>query len=210
MTVTPSAVCRISIRQRLNATAELNASAMAGSSRSDSSAAAAAAALESDLELPAIADALSSAVALSRWRMEIRQTADGVTVINDSYNANPESMRAALAALVRLGHGRRTWAVLGPMAELGDVTEHEHEDLGRHCAALGVDQVVAVGDSAAIERAASAAGTQARRCRDVDDAVRLLRRELTTGDVVLVKASRSAGLERIADAIAPGRPGEAA
>lgn len=172
--------------------------------------AAAAVALESDLEVPAIAAALSAAVALSRWRMEIRQTADGVTVINDSYNANPESMRAALAALVRLGQGRRTWAVLGPMAELGDVTQQEHELLGRQCAALGVDQVVAVGDAAAIEEAASAAGASARLCVDVDEAVQLLRRELMPGDVVLVKASRSAGLERIADAIAPGRPGGAA
>ncbi|HVF19959.1 MAG TPA: UDP-N-acetylmuramoyl-tripeptide--D-alanyl-D-alanine ligase [Mycobacteriales bacterium] len=173
--------------------------------------AAAAVAMEAGLALADVAEALSEAVAVSRWRMEMRQTADGVTVINDAYNANPESMRAALTALTRVGRGRRTWAVLGPMAELGDSTDPEHRAVGRLCADLGVSHVVTVGSAAtAIAEAALAAGVETTECADVAAAVALLRSGTADGDVVLVKASRSAGLERVAGAIAPRKPGGAA
>ncbi len=82
--------------------------------------AAAAVAHELGMSATEIATALSGAGSLSRWRMEVTERPDGVTVVNDAYNANPESMRAALRALVAMGKGRRTWAVLGKMAELGD------------------------------------------------------------------------------------------
>ena len=83
--------------------------------------AAAAAALALGLDLDLVAAGLSAAAPRSRWRMELHERADGVTVINDSYNANPDSMRAALSTLAELGRrGRRTWAVLGDMLELGD------------------------------------------------------------------------------------------
>ena len=173
--------------------------------------AAAAAALEAGLEPGLIATSLGEAVPLSKWRMELRHGADGVTVVNDAYNANPESMRAALAALVRLGQGRRTWAVLGQMAELGDAADREHDELGRHCAQLGLTRLVTVGAEAdAIARSAAQAGVAVTACADIDDAVAVLRDGLRPGDVVLVKASRSVGLERLADVLAPGEPEEAA
>lgn len=81
--------------------------------------AAAAVAHELGMSAEEIATALSGAGSLSRWRMEVTERPDGVTIVNDAYNANPESMRAALRALAAMGRGRRTWAVLGKMAELG-------------------------------------------------------------------------------------------
>jgi UDP-N-acetylmuramoyl-tripeptide--D-alanyl-D-alanine ligase len=84
------------------------------------------------MPVDAVAEALSDAVATSRWRMEVTERADGVTVVNDAYNANPESVRAALAALVAIAGGRRrTWAVLGEMRELGDTSRAEHQAVGR-------------------------------------------------------------------------------
>ncbi|MGY1593745.1 UDP-N-acetylmuramoyl-tripeptide--D-alanyl-D-alanine ligase [Geodermatophilus sp. SYSU D00708] len=163
---------------------------------------AAAAALAAGMPLPDVAAALSAAVPRSRWRMEIARRADGVTVVNDAYNANPESMRAALAALTRLP-GRRRIAVLGAMAELGPGADGEHERLGRDAVAAGVDLVVAVGpDAVGIARGASAAGaTQDEGTVHVPDraaARQLLTEVLVPGDVVLVKASRSYGLEVLA------------
>ncbi|MGY1623296.1 UDP-N-acetylmuramoyl-tripeptide--D-alanyl-D-alanine ligase [Geodermatophilus sp. SYSU D00965] len=163
---------------------------------------AAAAALAAGMPLPDVAAALSAAVPRSRWRMEIARRADGVTVVNDAYNANPESMRAALAALTRLP-GRRRIAVLGAMAELGPGADGEHERLGRDAVAAGVDLVVAVGrDAVGIARGASAAGaTEDEGAVHVPDraaARQLLTEVLVPGDVVLVKASRSYGLEVLA------------
>ena len=173
--------------------------------------AAAAVALQLGMSQDVVSAALSAAVPRSRWRMEMRQTADGVSLVNDAYNANPESMRAALAALVHIAAGRPTWAVLGQMAELGDIAESEHAELGQHCAELGVSHVVAVGEAAAgIARAARAQGVDAVECVDADAAVALLRSQLQPGDTVLVKASRSVALERVADALAPRDAGEAA
>src|SRR3954466_5624094 len=108
---------------------------------------AAAAALAAGMTPGAVARALSAAGARSRWRMEVSRRPDGVTVVNDAYNANPESMRAALAALAALP-GQRRIAVLGAMAELGPGAGAEHERLGRDAAAAGVDLVLAVGSDA--------------------------------------------------------------
>ncbi|HET7406591.1 MAG TPA: UDP-N-acetylmuramoyl-tripeptide--D-alanyl-D-alanine ligase [Mycobacteriales bacterium] len=147
-----------------------------------------------------VAQALSAARPASRWRMEVSDRPDGVTVINDAYNANPESARAAVDALVAIaGESRRSWAVLGLMAELGEAAAEAHRAVGDHAARAGVDRVVAVGQEAAGIR--TGAGPAAVLVDDVAAAVRLLRRELRPGDVVLVKASRAAGLERIAAAL---------
>jgi UDP-N-acetylmuramoyl-tripeptide--D-alanyl-D-alanine ligase len=164
------------------------------------------------LSAEATAAALSAAVPRSRWRMEVRETAGGVTVINDAYNANPDSMRAALKALVAAGRGRRTWAVLGEMAELGDAAWAAHDDIGRLCVRLDVSRLVVVGPNAkGIHAGASLEGSwgeEAVFVEDADAALALLRAELAPGDVVLVKASRAAGLERVALALTPDEAGK--
>jgi UDP-N-acetylmuramoyl-tripeptide--D-alanyl-D-alanine ligase len=155
--------------------------------------------------------ALAEAAPASRWRMELLERVDGLLVVNDAYNANPESMRAALAALAAIGarrraRGGRSFAVLGPMAELGADAQAEHESLGRAAAQLGITRVIAVGEAArgvqtGVELDGSH-GDTASWVPDVDAAIDLLRAELRPADVVLVKASRAASLERVALAIA--------
>ncbi|MET7438815.1 UDP-N-acetylmuramoyl-tripeptide--D-alanyl-D-alanine ligase [Streptomyces sp. NPDC004082] len=176
--------------------------------------AAAAVAHELGMSADEIARALSEAGSLSRWRMEVTERPDGVTVVNDAYNANPESMRAALRALVAMGKGRRTWAVLGQMAELGDEALAEHDAVGRLAVRLNVSKLVAVGGREAswLQLGAYNEGSWGEESVHVSDAqaaVDLLRSELRPGDVVLVKASRSVGLERVALALLePGAEGE--
>ncbi|GHF31755.1 UDP-N-acetylmuramoyl-tripeptide--D-alanyl-D-alanine ligase [Streptomyces mashuensis] len=171
----------------------------------------AAAAVAHELGMPAqeIADALSGAGQLSRWRMEVTERADGVTIVNDAYNANPESMRAALRALAAMGEtararGGRTWAVLGRMAELGEESLAEHDAVGRLAVRLNVGKLVAVGgrEAAWLQMGAYNEGSWGEESVHVSDAqaaVDLLRSELRPGDVVLVKASRSVGLEKVAE-----------
>ncbi|QFZ76857.1 UDP-N-acetylmuramoyl-tripeptide--D-alanyl-D-alanine ligase [Streptomyces fagopyri] len=171
--------------------------------------AAAAVAHELGMSADEIARALSEAGSLSRWRMEVTERPDGVTVVNDAYNANPESMRAALRALVAMGRGRRTWAVLGQMAELGDEALAEHDAIGRLAVRLNVSKLVAVGGREAswLQLGAYNEGSWGEESVHVSDAqaaVDLLRSELRPGDVVLVKASRSVGLERVAQALLDG------
>ncbi|GEL23305.1 UDP-N-acetylmuramoyl-tripeptide--D-alanyl-D-alanine ligase [Pseudonocardia sulfidoxydans NBRC 16205] len=154
---------------------------------------AAAAALELGATPAGVAESLSAAAPASRWRMEVADRADGVTVVNDAYNANPESMRAALAALADLGRGRRTWAVLGRMAELGDTAAAAHAEVAGAAVELGVGTLVAVGEPGY--------GPAARHVTDPAAALALLRAQVAPGDVVLVKASRAVGLDRVADAL---------
>ncbi|MGW7353825.1 UDP-N-acetylmuramoyl-tripeptide--D-alanyl-D-alanine ligase [Streptomyces sp. NPDC054784] len=168
--------------------------------------AAAAVAHELGMSVVEIAEALSAAGTLSRWRMEVSERADGVTVVNDAYNANPDSVRAALRALAAMAGGRRTWAVLGEMAELGDESLTEHDAVGRLAVRLNVSKLVAVGGQEAVWLDAGAKnegswGEESVHVSDAQAAVDLLRRELRPGDVVLVKASRSVGLERVALAL---------
>jgi UDP-N-acetylmuramoyl-tripeptide--D-alanyl-D-alanine ligase len=170
--------------------------------------AAAAVALAAGLDVPAVATALSAATPASRWRMELTERPDGVLVINDAYNANPESMRAALKALAGLARSRqaRSLAVLGPMAELGDAEQAEHDAIGRLAVRLDLSRVIAVGAAARpIQHGAALEGSwngEAEWVPDVEAAIAALRAELRAGDVVLVKASRAASLERVALAIA--------
>ena len=166
----------------------------------------AAACVAGELGMPVadVAAALSQAVPASRWRMEVAERADGVTVVNDAYNANPDSVAAALEALVAMAGGRRTWAVLGEMRELGAASANEHEAVGRLAVRLGVSRLVAVGTEAArVHAAATQEGStvESATVPDADAALALLRDELCPGDVVLVKASRAAGLERVGEAL---------
>ncbi|MEU7021068.1 UDP-N-acetylmuramoyl-tripeptide--D-alanyl-D-alanine ligase [Streptomyces sp. NPDC046203] len=173
--------------------------------------AAAAVAHELGMSAAEIATALSEAGTLSRWRMEVTERPDGVTIVNDAYNANPESMRAALRALAAMGRsgqaeGSRTWAVLGPMAELGDEALAEHDAVGRLAVRLNVSKLVAVGGREAswLQLGAYNEGSWGEESVHVSDAqaaIDLLRSELRPGDIVLVKASRSVGLERVALAL---------
>ena len=163
-------------------------------------------ALECGMAMGDIAEALADARPASRWRMEVTERADGVTLINDAYNANPDSMRAALKALVAMGRGRRTWAVLGSMLELGDESTTEHDAIGRLAVRLNVSRLVVVGETA--RPMASGAqhegsrGDEAVWVPDADAAYELLSRELSAGDVVLFKSSRDAGLRWLGDRLA--------
>lgn len=171
--------------------------------------AAAAAAMAAAVGIPAvdIAAALSSATSLSRWRMELEELPDGTVVINDAYNANPASMRAAIGALRAIGErrGARTIAVLGAMKELGPDTDDEHRDLGSHALLAGVDVLLAVGEGSAemVQGAAKVTdrGGTAVPADDRAAALAWLRKNIRAGDVVLLKASRSVGLERVAEAL---------
>ena len=139
---------------------------------------------------------------VSRWRMELRRTPGGVVVLNDAYNANPASMASALRTLAQVAVDGRRWAVLGRMAELGTGGPDAHERIGRLAAELGVDRLVAVADP--VDPAAAAAIARAgggQLAGDADEAVSLLCSRLRPGDAVLVKASRSVGLERVAGAL---------
>jgi UDP-N-acetylmuramoyl-tripeptide--D-alanyl-D-alanine ligase len=166
-----------------------------------------AAALECGMDLGSVAAALTAARPASRWRMEVHDRPDGVTVVNDAYNANPDSMHAALEALRAIGHGpgapRRTWAVLGEMLELGDLSRTEHERVGGWAAESGTDRLVVVGPGAAAiadgAASVSGAGTEVRRVEDADAAYALLQSDLVAGDVVLLKSSRDAGLRWLGD-----------
>ena len=172
--------------------------------------AAAAVAIECGLDVAATAAALSEAGNLSKWRMELTERPDGVTVINDAYNANPDSMRAALRALAAIGgrgpEARRTWAVLGEMRELGEDSLDEHDAVGRLAVRLNISTLVAVGgrEAACMELGARNEGSWGEESvlvSDADAAIGLLREQVGPGDVVLVKASRSVGLERVAEAL---------
>ncbi|MFP5365248.1 MAG: UDP-N-acetylmuramoyl-tripeptide--D-alanyl-D-alanine ligase [Actinomycetes bacterium] len=168
--------------------------------------AAAAAAWAAGVSGEDIAAALSSQAAASRWRMERTERADGVTIINDAYNANPESMRAALRTLADLGQGRRTWAVLGAMLELGEDSIREHTAVGTQVVRLNISRLVVVGREArALYVSAVQEGSWGDECifaEDAEEAYELLSAELEPGDLVLFKSSNSVGLRHLGDRIA--------
>ncbi len=167
----------------------------------------AAAAVGVTLKVPieSIAAALGASMPQSKWRMEVRESEEGWIIVNDAYNANPDSMRAGLEVLASMSTGHRSWAVLGEMKELGETAEAEHEAIGRLVGDLGITRLVGIGEGARpMERACKAEGsflTEATWVATPDEAITLLRSELSPGDVVLVKASRSIGLERLAAAL---------
>ncbi|WP_264077579.1 UDP-N-acetylmuramoyl-tripeptide--D-alanyl-D-alanine ligase [Mycolicibacterium houstonense] len=176
---------------------------------------AAAVALECGATLQQVATALSGAGPVSRHRMQVGTRSDGVTVINDAYNANPDSMRAGLKALAWMARQdagdlrgkRRSWAVLGEMAELGDDAITEHDAIGRLAVRLDVSRLIVVGTGRTMNAMHHGAvmegswGSESTMVDDADAALALLRAELQPGDVVLVKASNSVGLGALADAL---------
>ncbi|MFC5922567.1 UDP-N-acetylmuramoyl-tripeptide--D-alanyl-D-alanine ligase [Micromonospora vulcania] len=173
--------------------------------------AAAAVARELGMPLAELATALGELGLVSTRRMDVFDRPDGVTVIDDSYNANPASMSAALKALAALGSGRRTVAVLGYMAELGPFERDGHAEVGQLAAELGVDRLLVVGEPAApIHEGATSVGDwggESVLLTDQAAAVEVLRGELRPGDVVLVKGSRYRTWE-VADALRADASGE--
>ncbi|MHA7277704.1 UDP-N-acetylmuramoyl-tripeptide--D-alanyl-D-alanine ligase [Arthrobacter sp. Hz1] len=153
-----------------------------------------------------IAAVLSRREPQSRWRMERTERADGVTVINDAYNANPDSMRAALRTVAELGRGRRTWAVLGEMLELGDDSIAEHDAVGRVVVRLNISKLLVVGMGArALYNGAVLEGSWGDEVLFADDAAaaeQMLTTALQPGDLVLFKSSNGAGLRFLGDRIA--------
>ncbi|MGN6302504.1 MAG: UDP-N-acetylmuramoyl-tripeptide--D-alanyl-D-alanine ligase [Angustibacter sp.] len=166
----------------------------------------AAVARELGMPVDAVAVALGRGRAASRWRMEVTDRPDGVRVVNDAYNANPDSMRAALKALVAMAGGRRTWAVLGEMLELGPDSLTAHDEIGRLAVRLNVSRLVAVGPGARpIHTGAvheGSWGDESVHVPDVEAAYALLREQLQPGDVVLLKSSRDSGLRYLGDRLA--------
>ncbi len=160
-----------------------------------------ASATEVGVPLAQAVEVLATAGPASRWRMEVTERADGVTVVNDAYNANPDSVRAALRALADMGVTGRRIAVLGGMLELGEASAEQHEAIGRAAAEVGVDLVVGVGPLARDVVAgfeATGAG-EVHWVEDTDAAHELLESLLAPGDTVLLKSSRDAGLRWLGD-----------
>jgi UDP-N-acetylmuramoyl-tripeptide--D-alanyl-D-alanine ligase len=167
---------------------------------------AAAVALSSGIPVGEVAAALSSAEPASRWRMEVRRRADGVTVVNDAYNANPDSMAAALRALAAMTptEGGRRWAVLGTMLELGESSDVLHARVGSLVTELGIDRLLVVGHTAhgIAEGASGSPGTRVSVAADADSAFAELAAELRPGDIALFKSSRDSGLRWLGERVA--------
>ncbi|WP_033295238.1 UDP-N-acetylmuramoyl-tripeptide--D-alanyl-D-alanine ligase [Amycolatopsis jejuensis] len=157
---------------------------------------AAAAAGTLGLSTEEIAAGLNAARRRSSGRFEITERPDGVTVINDAYNANPESMRAGLHAFHALAGARRTIAVLGAMGQQGDASEAQHEKMGRLVAELGIDILIAVGegDPRAMARGASGAAVAVHPVQDAAEAALVANELIASGDVVFVKSSSDSSL----------------
>ena len=147
-----------------------------------------------------------------KWRMEIHTRTDGVTVINDAYNASPDSMKAALVTLAELGRqtGGPTVAVLGEMAELGEYSAQEHDSIGRLVVRLNLNQLVVVGKGAKlIHMAASLEGSwdgESKYFDEISEATEYLRGMLKGKEIVLVKSSKSANLRFLGDDLIEVKP----
>lgn len=176
--------------------------------------AAAAVADQCGMSLPTIAEALSHAQARSARRMDVHTRPDGVTIINDSYNANPDSVMAALRSLAVMARSqvppRRTWAVLGEMAELGDESIVRHDAIGRYLVRLNISQLIVAGEGrpqralfqGAIQEGSW--GAEAEHVSTTAEALAILKQHLAPGDIVLVKASAAVGLWDVAETLLEG------
>ncbi len=148
-----------------------------------------------DLPIELIASSLSTAESASKWRMELHDVF-GLLIINDSYNANPESMAAALRSLVLFAQerGGESWAFLGKMHELGESSDAQHEAIGTLAQEIGIDHLVAIG---APEYGASKGQMMVHHYASIEECLSMTD-YFSAGDVALVKASRSEGLEVLA------------
>jgi UDP-N-acetylmuramoyl-tripeptide--D-alanyl-D-alanine ligase len=172
--------------------------------------AAAAAGISVGMEVTDIARALTTLKQMSKWRMEVHQVPGNVTIINDAYNANPESMAAALETLTAIPATGKTFSILGKMHELGNDSDAIHEQIAKLASDLGVTQVVAVGDQArayGLSEIATEAKTSENKSQksvwlpDFDSACDYIVKEVNSGDILLFKASRAEQFEVLADRI---------
>jgi UDP-N-acetylmuramoyl-tripeptide--D-alanyl-D-alanine ligase len=183
-----------------------------GEHQAVNAAAVTAAALAAGRLLPDVAEALRAIERLSPWRMEVAERADGLAVVNDAYNANPDSMVAALHTLSRMGRrgDRRTVAVLGEMRELGTAAAEEHRAVGEAADDLGIDVVLVVGHGAhaAYDALLARRGDDGsvHHLESAEDALRWLGENVAGPDIVLVKASRAAQLEKVAQGLLGSEP----
>ncbi|MWB98654.1 UDP-N-acetylmuramoyl-tripeptide--D-alanyl-D-alanine ligase [Agromyces seonyuensis] len=166
--------------------------------------AAIAASLELGVDLDDIVDALGSVTLAERWRMQLMGGRDGITVVNDAYNASPDSMAAALKTLAQIREpGKRTIAVLGEMSELGEYSGEEHDLIGLLAVRLRIDQLVVVGTGARrLHISAINEGSwdgESTFVETFDEAFDLVTRLAEPGDAILVKSSNSAGLRHLGD-----------
>jgi UDP-N-acetylmuramoyl-tripeptide--D-alanyl-D-alanine ligase len=143
---------------------------------------------------------------LTKARLQIKEI-NGIRFIDDSYNANPDSMKAALRTLVELDTDGRRVAVLGQMSELGEESERGHREVGEAAAAFGIDELIAVGATGAeIARAAQQAGLRkSTSVQEAEEAAERLGETASPGDLILVKGSRSARMERVLEAFSKRR-----
>ena len=158
------------------------------------------------MPLDQIAQALSEVTIKSKWRMEVHQLNNAVTLINDAYNANPESMSAALKTLASIETSGRRWAILGTMHELGNESLAEHDRIGRLAVRLNIDQLVVVGETAkALHLGAAQEGSwdgESVWFADFAQACDYICKRVQPNDVLLFKASRSEAFDRLADLVA--------
>jgi UDP-N-acetylmuramoyl-tripeptide--D-alanyl-D-alanine ligase len=163
--------------------------------------AAAAVGIAVGMEVTDIALALTTLKLMSKWRMEVHQIPGNVTIINDAYNANPESMAAALETLTAIPATGRTFSILGKMHELGDDSDAIHAQIAKLAIELGVSQVVAVGEAAKTYGLPETKGQKSVWLPDFDSACDYIVNEVNSGDVLLFKASRAEQFELLADRI---------
>lgn len=188
-----------------------------GGHHAGNAAAVTATALTAGVPFDRVCASLREITALSKWRMELVEPLPGVRILNDAYNANPDSMAAALRTLAQIGErtGDPTYAVLGAMRELGETSAHEHRRIGELAADLGLTGLVGVGEESADilagARDADRSWDAPLLARDVQDAAAAVRDDVGSGPaVILVKASRGAALERVVDLLVSSYEGERA
>jgi len=157
------------------------------------------------LDPEAAAAAVSRARPLSAHRMALTERQDGVTILDDAYNASPESMRAAFRALRSVAEGGTSWAVIGEMLEMGEASIQAHDDLGIDAVRLGISHLVVVGKGARPAYVSAVRegswGDEAAFVDTIDEALALVGDRVAPGDTVLVKGSHGTGLWRLADAL---------
>lgn len=163
------------------------------------------------LDVDRAATVLEGVARAERWRMEVLDGGPGITIINDAYNASPDSVAAALKTLAQItAPGQRSVAVIGEMAELGEYAQDEHDRIGRLVVRLNIHKLVVVGHAARhVHMAAGLEGSwdgETMLVPDIDAAYDALRPDLRDGDIVLVKSSKSAGLRFLGDRLAGMTP----